>query len=340
MNEEFDKRLTQLHNETNLSSGARQAFDAGYARIREQANRARRRRQRRVGGVVMMAAATLFAFMLAFDGSALAAIDRLFKFGDRGIDQVVLTNGGERPDATVTDQDVHIKLERVIADRHQLALRFVLTTEEIPWKDVADLSLDYRVRSADGSYVDEMVSDTLPLKGDGGMRDHQVNVMVDESGSLVYEVLSEAADEDIPSLEGATIEIETVRLFRDGETDTIEGDWRLPIEQVTMQAAIRYEAADAVSPLDVGNVVVDLTSMRIELTVNGDDFDENYFIDHVKLRDADGNVYNIESGYSRSVSAGKTNLVFQVPFTSRDAGPELMLIVEGIGQVKLQPVNK
>ncbi|MGE9214244.1 hypothetical protein [Exiguobacterium aurantiacum] len=340
MNEEFDKRLTQLHNDIRLSSGARQAFDASYASIREQANRSRRRRRRRVGGVVMMAAATLLVFILAFDGSAFAAIDRLFKFGDRGIDQVVLTNGGERPVATITNQDVHIKLERVIADRHQLALRFVLTKEEIPWKDVTDLSLDYRVRSADGSYVDEMVSDTLPLKGDGGMRGHQVNVMVDESGSLVYEVLSEAGDKDIPSLEGATIEIETVRLFRDGETDTINGDWRLPIEQVTMQAAIRYEADDAVSPLEVGNVVVDLTSMRIELTVNGDDYDENYFIDHVKLRDADGNVYNIESGYSRSVSAGKTNLVFQVPFTSRDAGPELMLIVEGIGQVKLQPVNK
>ncbi|UTT44251.1 DUF4179 domain-containing protein [Exiguobacterium aurantiacum] len=337
MNEEFDKRLTQLHNETDLSSGVRQAFDASYARVREQANRARHRRQRRIGGVVMMAAATLLVFILAFDGSALAAIDRLFKFGDRGIDQVVLTTGGERPDATVTDQDVSIKLERVIADRHQLALRFVLTKEEISWRDVTDVSLDYRVRSADGSYIDEMVSDTLPLKGDGGMRGHQVNVMVDESGSLVYEVLSEASDEDI---EGATIEIETVRLFRDGETDTIEGDWRLPIEQVTMQAAIRYEADDAVSPLDVGNVVVDLTSMRIELTINGDDFDENYFIDHVKLRDADGNVYNIESGYSRSVSAGKTNLVFQVPFTSRDAGPELMLIVEGIGQVKLQPINE
>lgn len=340
MNEELDKRLTQLHNDTRLSSGARQAFDASYASIREQANRSRRRKQRRIGGVVMMAAAAMLVFILSFDGTALAAIDRLFKFGDRGIDQVVLTNGGERPDAITTDQDVSITLERVIADRHQLALRFVLTKEKTRWEDVTDVSLDYRVRSEDGSYIDEMVPDTKLLKGKGVMRSHQVNMMVDESGSLVYEVLSEAGDKDIPSLEGATIEIETVRLFRDGETDTIEGDWRLPIEQVTMQAAIRYEADDAVSPLDVGNVVVDLTSMRIELTVNGDDYDENYFIDHVKLRDANGNVYNIESGYSRSVRAGKTNLVFQVPFTSRDAGPELMLIVEGIGQVKLLPVNK
>ncbi|KAB2864837.1 MAG: DUF4179 domain-containing protein [Exiguobacterium chiriqhucha] len=340
MNEEFDKRLTQLHNETNLSSGARQAFDAGYARVREQANRSRRRKQRRIGGVVMMAAAAMLVFILSFDGTALAAIDRLFKFGDRGVDQVVLTNGGERPNATVTNQDVSITLERVIADRHQLVLRFVLTKEETLWKDVNDMSLDYRVRSEDGSYIDEMVSDTKPLKGGSVMRGHQVNVMADESGSLVYEVLSEASDENIPSLEGATIEIETVRLFRDGATETIDGDWRLPIAHVTVQNVIRYKADDVDSPLDVGSAVADQTSMRIQLSVNGDDYDENYFIDHVKLRDAKGNVYNIESGYSRTVSSGKTNLVFQVPFTSRDAVSELMLIVEGIGQVKLQPINE
>lgn len=340
MNEEFDKRLTQLHNDTRLSSGARQSFDASYASIREQANRSRRRKQRRIGGVVMMAATAMLVFILSFDGTALAAIDRLFKFGDRGVDQVVLTNGGERPNATVTNQDVSITLERVIADRHQLALRFVLTKEETLWKDVNDMSLDYRVRSEDGSYIDEMVSDTKPLKGGSVMSGHQVNVMVDESGSLVYEVLSEASNENIPSLEGATIEIETVRLFRDGATETIDGDWRLPIAHVTVQDVIRYKADDVDSPLDVGSAVADQTSMRIQLSVNRDDYDENYFIDHVKLRDAKGNVYNIESGYSRTVSAGKTNLVFQVPFTSRDAGSELMLIVEGIGQVKLQPINE
>ncbi|MCT4784600.1 MULTISPECIES: hypothetical protein [Exiguobacterium] len=286
--------------------------------------------------LLMMAATFLLIIMLSVEGTALAAFNRLFQFQDRGIEQVAMTSEENVRAASVTDQNVTVTLEQMIAGQHKLALRFAVEGEKIQLGDETAFHLEYRIQAKDGTYLDEFISDTKPLKGEGDLIGHRFNTYIDsEEGVTIHEILAESKNRVIPSLDGAKVHIETLHWTRDGRSETVNGDWTLPLQTTLPGDVIQYEMSRSEGGIEVIRVATDMTSTHVVLRVDGERYDENFFVDNVYLNDGNGTTYRIETGYRTEVTEGKTTLTFHLPYTTMDATHEIDLGIKGIGEVKM-----
>lgn len=336
MKEELDERLGKMNHETTVSKLARQAFDSSYAHVRNEAKSRRKSRNKPMRTLLTMAATLMLIIMLSVEGTALAAFNRLFQFQDRGIEQVAMTSEENVQATSVTDQNVTVTLEQMIAGQHKLALRFTVEGEEIQLADDTEFHLEYRIQAKDGMYLDELISDTKPLKGEGDLIGHRFNTYIDqEEGVTIHEILAESKNRAIPSLDGAKVHIETLHWTQDGRSQTVNGDWTLPLQTTLPDDIIQYEMSRSEGEIEVIRAVTDMTSTHIVLRVNGERYDENFFLDNVYLKDGNGMTYRIEAGYLSEATESKTTLTFHLPYTIMDATHEINLGIKGVGEVTM-----
>ncbi|MFN3633988.1 hypothetical protein [Exiguobacterium profundum] len=336
MKEELDKRLSQLNNEPDVSNLARQAFDSSYAHVRNEARASRKKRKKPIYMLLTMAAALTLFTMLSLDGTVLATFNRLFSFQDRGINQVAMTSEKNGRTESATDQHVTITLEQIIAGQHKLALRFAIAGDDIQLGDVTEFNLEYRIQAKDGTYLDEFISDTKPLNGDGGLIGHRFDTYIDQKkGVTIHEILAESKDRDIPSLDGAKIHIETLQWMQGDRSQTVNGNWMLPLHTTLPNEIMRYEVSGKVGKIEVVHAVTDLTSTHVVMRVDGERYDENFFFDNVYLKDGNGMIYRIETNYQMEVMNGKTTLTFHLPYTIKDATQKIDLGIEGVDMVTM-----
>lgn len=336
MKEELDERLSRMNDETTVSKLARQTFDSSYAHVRNEARLKRKSRNKPMRTLLTMAATLILIIMLSVEGTALAAFNRLFQFQDRGIEQVAMRSEENVRATSVTGQNVTVTLDQMIAGQHKLALRFAVEGKKVQLGDDTEFHLEYRIQAKDGTYVDEFISDTKPLKGEGGLIGHRFNTYIDqEKGVTIHEILVESNDRVIPSLDGATVHIETLHWTQDGRGQTLNGDWTLPLQTTLPVDHIQYEISRSEGEIEVIRAVTDMTSTHVVLRVDGERYDENFFVDNVYLNDGNGMTYRIETGYRTEVTEGKTTLTFHLPYTIMDATHEIDLGIKGIGEVKM-----
>lgn len=335
MKDQIDDLFKTLTPHDDVSKEARIAFDQGYDRIRHRATAQRDTKTRRPYRAVALVAVLCIGFFVSFQTDVIATIDRLFHFGDRGIDQVVNESVEHVPAVSVSDQQVTVSLDRVIGDTHKVALRFSFALAPSQLELVSDATIDFRIRGEDGTFLSEFVPDTKRLYSPNHpFTFADSNVYIDhQAGILTLETLLEAKDGTRASLAGALIQIETIRLIGENGAETIDGMWPFPIQIEGDADVIHYEPTRDVGGIVIHSIQTSETSTWVDLSLDRNfEADENDVFDHVFLRDESGRTYQIETGYRRNGN----RLSFHVPYTLHDATTEATLVVEGEGTVPLK----
>lgn len=345
MNDKFEKELEQLFNEKQeMPDVVRESVNRSYDMIR--ANTKKKKRNKVWKQVAVAACSVIVAGGLFTNEQVRASIIELFRFNDKGIERAVEEGFTERSNSMTVDQGVTVALNQYFADEHKMGFRFSIAFNDtsILQKPVRQISFDYRLKNGDGEYILENIPDTKPLKGTPGKYyisrgDDQLVSLDEKSGNVQYEEIYESEAGNIPILQGAMLEIESVNIFyEDGEMKTIDGTWNLPVENSVKQEKgeqIEYEAIKTSPHLKLSSVKASPTSFNIAFSVDEIVEDENEFID-MKVIDNKGNEYKSSDGYSTDVKGGKTIIYANFPITSYEKLGSITLKTKNFGEIKLK----
>lgn len=110
---------------------------------------------------------------------------------------------------------------KLFLDANKLGMSFQLEFEDpTVLKNMEDISIDYRIKNGNGEYIVEFIPDTKSLQGENryisSLDSHLSNV--DEgTGRAQLDVLMESHQGNLPTLEDAVVEVESVNVFNSVE---------------------------------------------------------------------------------------------------------------------------
>lgn len=341
MKDNFEKEFNQMMNENKeMPIKVRRSVDQSYDLIR---TKSKKRKANFIWKKVATAAcALIITGAVLTNENVMASINEFFNFGDKGIEQAINNGFIQESNSTITDQGIEITLSKHFSDANKLGLNFHLTFEEPSiLKNVKEVSMDYRLKNGDGEYIDEVIPDTKPLKGDnkymmsGG--DYKNPVIDIKTGEVQYDVLSDSNQGVIPPLKDAVIEIESVNIFYNtGGLKEIGGNWELPVANKDIEKldlTVQYVMKEQASIIQVSKAKANPTSLNLSFSLDGTYEDENTFVD-MKIVDEDGNEYGV-TGFSKHIKNNKTMISTNFPITSYSDANKLKLIIKEIGEVEL-----
>lgn len=354
MKPDFDKELEKLMTEDKeIPAHVRKKLDHTYNMIQVQA---KRKRSKSVWKRVTAAACgLLLTGALLTNEQVRANINDFFSFGDKGIEKAVSKGFSQESNSSATDQDISITLKQNFADANKIGISFQLVFEDpkILENGVTDISMDYRIKNGDGEYIAEFIPDTKELKGNGGyisgLTDQ--NPLIDAKAGIVeYEVILDSNAGNLPSLQDAVVEIESINVFPEYDYDAlyeefggpfdlplieIDGKWDLALANQDKSESIpafEYVMKDTKSDIEVISAIASPTSLNVKLIVDEEPFgSEGQFM---KIIDEEGTEYE-SNGYNMEVKNTKTTVKVNFPISSYDNAKKLRLIIDNVGEVEL-----
>ncbi|MEI3614260.1 DUF4179 domain-containing protein [Pseudogracilibacillus sp. SO30301A] len=341
MNNNMDKELSQMMNEKReIPNNVRQSVDQAYDLIRSKGKK--KKVQYVWKRIAAVACALIVTGIVLTNEHVIAGINGFFNFGDQGVEQALNNGFSQANDSVATDKDIKITLGNYFLDKNKLGVSFQLEFEDpTVLKSMEDMSIDYRIKNGDGEYIVEFIPDTKPLKGEeryiSGL-DYQLSNVDESTGRAQLDVLMESHQGNIPTLEDAVVEVESVNVFYDiDKLEKIDGDWKLSVtnpEKQNVDTLVQYVMQDASSTIQVSEANANPTSLHISFKVDGTYEDESTFVDQMKVIDEDGKEY-FSNGFSRVLKNNETIISTNFPFTSYNTSNYLKLMIDGIGEVDL-----
>lgn len=342
MKNNFEKEINQMMNEEKeIPVNVRQSLDQSYNMIRAKA------KKKKVNfiwkRVATVACALIVTGVVLTNDQVMASINNFFHFGDEGVEQAVNNGFTQENNRAATDQDIKITLDHYFSDANKIGMRFQLAFEEpTVLKNVEDISIDYRIKNGDGEYIEEFIPDTKPLKGENkyisGLEYH-LPILDAKTGIIQFDVLMESHQGNIPALQNAMVEVESVNIFYGTDKmKKIDGNWELPVTNYNkekLDSSVQYTMQDADSIIQVSKATANPTSLNLLFSLDGIHEDENMFAHGMKIIDEDGNEYYADSGFSMDIKNNVTVISTNFPITSYHNSEKLKLIIEGIGEVEL-----
>ncbi len=341
MKNNFEKELSHMMNEERkIPSNVRQSVDQAYDLIRCKGKKKKVHYVwKRIAAV---ACALIVTGIVLTNEHVIAGINGFLNFGDQGVEQALNNGFSQANDSAATDKDIQIFLDNYFLDANKLGMSFQLEFEDpTVLKNMEDMSIDYRIKNGDGEYIVEFIPDTKPLQGENryisSLDYHLLNV--DEStGRAQLDVLMESHQGNLPTLEDAVVEVESVNVFYSvDKLEKIDGDWKLSVinpDKQNIDSSVQYVMQDASSTIQVSEANANPTSLHITFSVDGIYDDESAFVDQMKVIDEDGNEY-FSNGFSREVRNNETIISTNFPFTSYTTSKKLTLIIDEVGEVEL-----
>ncbi|MBE1556803.1 DUF4179 domain-containing protein [Sporosarcina limicola] len=341
--------------EKEMPVDVRQSLDRTYDSIRTQS---KKKKNRFIWKRITAAAcALLITGAVLTNEQVRASINDFFSFGDRGIERAVSEGFSQENNSTATDQNINITLKQSFADANKIGMSFQLEFEDSKTfdNDVIKVAMHYRLKNGDGEYIQEFISDTKPLKGKGGyisgLREN--NPMLDiKTGIVQYDVVLEFNKGNIPNLEDAVVEIESIILFLDydarelikefGErydspVTIIDGKWDLAVanqDESKPVSTIEYVMDDPLSIIQVASAMAKPTSFNLNFSVDQVFEDESPFVFTMKVIDEEGNEYESD-GFTIETRDNQTHISTNFPISSYNNSEKLRFIIEDIGEVEL-----
>lgn len=357
MKTDFDKELEKvMTEEKEIPTNVRKKLDSTYGMIEAQS---KKKKNRFIWKRVAAAACALFLTGAVLTNEQVrASINDFFSFGDKGIERVVVEGFSQDSNSTATDQNINITLKQNFSDANKIGMSFQLEFDdpamiEILKNGVTEISMDYRVKNGDDEYIVDFIPDTKELKGNGGYINgltHQ-NPFIDvETGIVEYEVILDSNKGNLPSLQDAVVEIESINIFPEydyhalyeefgGPFDLplvkIDGTWDLSLanhDESKPAPGFEYVAKDTKSDIQVISAIASPTSLNVKLIVDEEPFgSEGQFM---KVIDEEGNEYET-NGYNMETKNDKTTVGVNFQISSYNNAEKLRLIIENVGEVEL-----
>lgn len=341
MKSNFENEFNQMMNEDKeMPIKVRKSLDQSYDIIRTKSKKKKANFiWKRVAAV---ASAIIITGVALTNENVMASINEFFNFEDKGIEQAINNGFIQESNSSITDQGIKITLAKHFSDANKLGLNFHLAFEDPSiLNNVKEVTMDYRLKNGDGEYIDEVIPDTKPLKGDNkymiSSGDYQNPAIDIKTGQIQYDVLSNSNEGIIPPLKDAIIEIESVNVFyTTGEFKAIDGNWGLSVANKDIEnlnLAVQYVMKDQTSNILITKANANPTSLNITFSLDGVYEDENIFVD-MKIVDEGGTEYGV-TGFGKSTKNNKTIISTNFPITSYSNAEQLKLIINGIGEVEL-----
>ncbi|GKV56421.1 hypothetical protein NCCP2222_23680 [Sporosarcina sp. NCCP-2222] len=342
MKKDLEKELERVMNESlEMPAHVRTSLDQTYKMIQQKSKK--KRKQMVWTRSAVAACALLMTGIILSNEQVRASIDGFFSFGDRGVEQVVSQGFTQSGESLATDQGITVKLEKSFSDPSKIGLSFSLEFEDASLlkNDIAQVTMDYRVKNGDGTYLVEFIPDTKPLKGSGGYTsglDDRNTKLNKKDGTVQYHVVIDSNQGAFPQLQDAIIEVESINVFTEfseAGLRKIDGKWDLPIpDQDADIKTIEYVQEEAESKLQVLSAQANLSSLNVKFSIDQVFEDETPFAWSMKLVDEKGNGY-YPNGFSMESKDGRTIISTNFPVTANDSYDQVTLVVEGIAEVKL-----
>lgn len=318
----------------------RSTLDETYKEIKKES--ARRKKKQYVQRTIASAAAVIVMGVVIMNDDVQASFSQLFQ-GDRGVNKAISEGYVQKDGGSIRDQGIEVTLSEHFYDDRKLGMKVVLDFDDPDQlNEVDSVSMDYRLKNGDGTYLIEMIPDTKPLKGDGNIYfsagDEQAFMNVNE-GVVAFESLHENTNkEKLPEIHDAALEIERIKLWNDNEFESVDGEWNISMNDMKKRNDIKpihYVAMEA-APIKIIEATANPTSLNLEFEVEGDYRKREHDLTAMVIVDSEGNEYSTNLYNHSSGDNYKTTTVtttFQI--SSYDNMSSLTFSIGEIGEVKL-----
>lgn len=343
MKDDFEKEIIKaLNEEKEIPKEVRMSLDSTYDRIRTLP----KKKNKAVLKIAVAVCCIAILGTLFSSESVRASIKTFFKFNDKGVEKAVNEGYVNQNGNSAYDNGVNFTLNSYFVDSNKIGLSIKIKFDDSKTlKEIDSVSLDYRIKNGNGEYIEEHIVDTKPLKG---KNKYISSIKENNSGvdfvnnEVQYDVILESNKGEIPNLENAVIEVETVKLFKNDKViNGIDGIWSLEFNKGKAISAnpVEYKAKKNGSKIEIISAKSSPTSFNINLSVDGKYEDENTFcMENMKLIDQNGEEY-ICDGYSSEIKNNKTIISTNFPLSNFNNVDKLKLIIASIGEVELEKEN-
>lgn len=346
MKQSFEKEFSQLMGQkTPVSQMSRVKFDQAYEQIRQQQVTSNSQISKRQGWwprLVVVAIGIILLTTILAQQPVIAKLQDLLGFNSewkRGLaENIIKENQG-----SVSDQGIIISLTENLSTRDAIGFSYRIVFENTKLLEGAQkVNMDYRIKNGNGQYLVEFIPDTKAFKGDQQWHSQYINEManvVKESDSVSGTEQYISYNDTVPLLKGAVLEIESVRLFYEGDqTKIIEGQWVIPLEDGDERGGnslVVYEPQANNPDIIIHQAEVSATKMTISFSVigkSGIELETQRF--HVK--DQSGKMFKNNS-YQLVNEETQPVIVASFPLTNQEEEQILTLYLDDVGEVVLQP---
>ncbi|UNC91226.1 DUF4179 domain-containing protein [Candidatus Contubernalis alkaliaceticus] len=275
MEKNFEKKINKiLQEDSEIPKSVRTALDNTYSEIKKYGKKEKINMFWKKG--IVAAVCILILGVLATNSSVIANIKGFLGFNDSGIERTVDEGLLQPIDSMVSNQNITISLDSYLYDSYKMAFIMTAKFEEADLlKGIDDVVLDFRVKNVDGIYIVENIPDTKPLKADN--LPHIINAFSvhsyidDTKPEVQFYFVIESIKGQIPKIENAVVEVETIRLFSSNNLlKEIDGQWDLALNEdgYLEREIVKYTAQKQSSDIEILSAVSTPTSFNVSFVLN------------------------------------------------------------------------
>lgn len=349
MENNFEKELdNELQKETEIPTVVRNSLDNVYELIKHKSKKKVLWKR----GIVAACCLVMVGTLLTND-SVIAMISPFFNFNDKGIERSVKEGLVQINSSSSVDKKIKISLDNYFYDSNKLGLSFKLKFDDIKLLkgDIVKIGLSYIIKNGNGEYIDENISHKKLKKGKENIigLSNEINPIMDlKNGEVQYDVVLESSKGNIPKLENAIIEVESVNIFYketyqdfyknvNDKLKAIDGAWSLAINNKQEEIKyVEYESPNNKSKIEILSAKSSPTSFNIKFALNTIFKNNKLFsIESIKLVDEKGKEYK-SNGWVLEEKDGKTIISTNLPVSSYENINKYKLIFSNIGECKIE----
>ncbi|OEF98159.1 DUF4179 domain-containing protein [Desulfuribacillus alkaliarsenatis] len=342
MSSRFDEEMRKtLAKESEIPEAVRNSLDVTYNHIKSQSKS--KWRSRFIKKTIVAASCLLAVGLVATNSSVVAGVKTFFN--DKGIVKVFEEGLFQTNNETINNEDIGITLDSYYYDSNKIALNLLVQFDDEKILDsIKIVNLDFRIRNGDGEYLAEMIPDTKPLKGElphvinSGSIIESINP---EQGKVNIYIILESLMGEIPPLNNAEIDIETVKLFNDrGELRSIDGSWLFAIEGIEgnkdiedqrYMEALSYEYIEKNSSSDIELLSATATPSSFNIRFALDTILGDYDMFEMKLTNDKGETIEGRQGFFIEEKDGRTIISTNFVVSSYENANAYTLQIMNIG---------
>lgn len=321
-----------MNKEQELPASIRSAFDQSYAKIRQQSKKKTKKPWLKPV-LAATAALALSATVLLTNDTALAKFQAFFGFNDSGIEIAAVNGDVQNLAQTQQAENITVTLENLFVDAYRFGLQFTMESKDISADDLNRIEFEYRLFDKKGNEISAHISDTKPYAGKQvfGGEDYKLADVSDNRASV--EMIATANQQEVPSLEGARLEIETIHISsKEGDMKSVNGHWEFDLTSPTI-VKHQYIANNKVSGITLNEAVVSNGSMYITYTIDEINVGETIAHDTALINEKGEAFYAQGNTFKESEKQTEISLVF--PYSVRNEQQLLSLKVKDYEQLNL-----
>lgn len=316
----------------------RQRVDNSYAEIRRKATK-RKRRKKWVATIIVSAAMLALAFAITLTNENAVAqlkvwLGQDLKGADQAIGEGYMKTGEIDKIPVMTDQDISLRVTKVIYDRSALLFQLEIDTTKYNLQDITNVQSTFTLQDANNNYIAEDVyeDEERKLSVDEAIKFNAIceyHEKISDSKILLECSVTTLTDE-LPNLAAGVVTINSLRFIsNDNYDDSIveRGQWAFTIPTQKPIADVVYEQVKPNKDFTITSAVATLTGLTMKIEASDGELRERESLGGQYLVDDKGIHYGIANGNSYEEEIGdKLYHIVKMDFSVINKSDELTLV--------------